>query len=82
MCLRLLAQPGSQRRKVLRPSRRAYLELGALEAQANMSQVSAGGLEDESVLPEGGEDEEVIDMSLSSPYIWGKLHADSEDDNE
>jgi hypothetical protein len=28
---------------------RAYLKLGALEAQAHMSQVAAGGLEDESV---------------------------------
>jgi hypothetical protein len=31
-----------------------YLELGTLEAQAHMSQVAAGGLEDESILPEGG----------------------------
>jgi hypothetical protein len=61
---------------------RAYLKLGALEAQAHMSQVVAGGLEDESILLEGGEDEDVIDLSLSSPYIWRKLHADSEDDNE
>jgi hypothetical protein len=48
----------------------AYLKLGALEAQAHMSQVVAGGLEDESILPEGGEDEDVIDLSSSSPYIW------------
>jgi hypothetical protein len=47
----------------------AYLELGTLEAQAHMSQVAAGGLEDDSVYPEGGEDEDVIDLSSSSPYI-------------
>jgi hypothetical protein len=61
---------------------RAYLQLGTLEAQAHMSQVAAEGLEDESILLEGGEDEDVIDMSSSSPYIWGKLRGDSEDDNE
>jgi hypothetical protein len=61
----------------------AYLKLGALEAQAHMSQVAAGGgLEDKSVYPEGGEDEVVIDLSLSSPYIWRKPCVDSEDDNE
>jgi hypothetical protein len=60
----------------------AYLKLGTLEAQAHMSQVAAGGLEDESVLPEGGEDEDVINMSSSSSYVWRKPHADSEDDNE
>jgi hypothetical protein len=60
----------------------AYLELGTLEAQAHMSQVAAGGLEDESVYPEGGEDEDMIDLSSSSPYIWRKLRVDSEDDNE
>jgi hypothetical protein len=48
-----------------------------------MSQVAAGGLEDESVLYlEGGEDEDVIDLSSSSPYIWRKPRVDSEDDNE
>jgi hypothetical protein len=61
---------------------RAYLKLGTLEAQAHMSQVAAGGLEDESILPEGGEDEDVIDLSSSSPYIWRKPRADSEDDIE
>jgi hypothetical protein len=61
---------------------RAYLKLGTLEAQAHMSQVVAGGLEDKSVYPEGGEDEDVIDLSSSSPYIWRKPRADSEDDNE
>jgi hypothetical protein len=62
---------------------RAYLKLGALEAQAHMSQVAAGGPEDESVYSEGaGEDEDTIDLSLSSPYIWRKPRADSEDDNE
>jgi hypothetical protein len=61
---------------------RAYLELGALEAQAHMSQVAAGGLEDESVYPEGGEDEDVIDLSSSSPYILRKLRVDLEDKNE
>jgi hypothetical protein len=60
----------------------AYLKLGALEAQAHMSQVAAGGLEDKSILPEGGEDEDVIDLSLSSPYIWRKPRVHSEDDNE
>jgi hypothetical protein len=47
-----------------------------------MAQVAAGGLEDESIYPEGGEDEDVIDLSSSSPYIWRKPLADSEDDNE
>jgi hypothetical protein len=47
-----------------------------------MSQLAAGGLEDESVLLEGGEDEDMIDLSSSSPYIWRKPHADSEDDND
>jgi hypothetical protein len=61
---------------------RAYLELGALEAQAHMSQVVAGELEDERKYPEGGEDEDVIDLSSSSPYIWRKLRADSKDENE
>jgi hypothetical protein len=61
---------------------RVYLKLGALEAQAHISQVVAGGQEDKSVLPEGGEDEDVIDLSSSSPYIWRKPCADSEDDNE
>jgi hypothetical protein len=61
---------------------RAYLELGALEAQAHMSQVVAGELEDERKYPEGGEDEDVIDLSSSSPYIWRKLRADSKDKNE
>jgi hypothetical protein len=51
---------------------RAYLKLGALEAQAHMPQVTAGGLEDESIYPEGGEDGDVIDLSLSSPFIWRK----------
>jgi hypothetical protein len=37
-----------------------------------MSQVAAGGLEDESVYPEGGEYEDVIDLSSFSPYIWRK----------
>jgi hypothetical protein len=61
----------------------AYLKLGTLEAHAHMSQVAAGGLEDESIYPEaGGEDEDVIDLSLSSPYIWRKPHVDLEDENE
>jgi hypothetical protein len=47
-----------------------------------MSQVAAGGLEDESIYLAGGEDEDVIDLSSSSPYIWRKPCVDSEDDNE
>jgi hypothetical protein len=59
-----------------------YLELGALEAQAQMSRGEAEGLEDEGAPQEGGEDEEGIDLSSLSLYIWGKPNTDSEDDNE
>jgi hypothetical protein len=79
---RLLTARESAEKSLEAIETRAYLKLGALEAQAHMSQVAAGGLEDESVLPEGGEDEDVIDLFSSFTYIWRKPRADWEDDNE